>query len=65
MGEHEINQAVATYGTVVVRIWRCVNVGTGRPLTTITHPFPSDVVPASRVSSAAVVENAHVSHAVQ
>jgi len=65
MSDNRVHQAVATYGTIVVKIWRCVNVGTGRPLTTIINNFPCDVIRGPRVSAKAVVEDNHVSHAVQ
>jgi hypothetical protein len=65
MSDNEVHRAVATFGTVVVKVWRCVNVGSGRPLTTIISNFPCDVVRDSCVSAKAVFEENHVSHAVQ
>jgi hypothetical protein len=65
MNDNQVHRAVATYAAVVVKIWRCINVGTDRSLTTIINDFPSDVVRDSRVSAKAVVEDSHVSHAVQ
>jgi hypothetical protein len=62
MSDNEAHRVAATYGTIVVKIWRCINFGTGRPLTTVIHDLPCDVIRGSRVSAKAVVEDNHVSH---